>query len=311
MSDLRLLIITGLSGAGKTEACRALEDSGYYVVDNLPPALIPTFAELCRQSGGIDRAALVVDIRGREFFADAQLALGQLEALGIPFEILFLEADDETLIQRYKESRRAHPMARGGRVADGISEERLRLGPLRARAHRTLDTGRLRQAELRVRLREMYGDPQPPRLRISLVSFGFKHGLPADADLVLDVRFLPNPHYVPGLRAGSGQDAAVAEYVLRWPLTRQFLGLANALLDFLVPNYQAEGRAELIIAVGCTGGRHRSVVIAESLAAHLRAGGCSVAVVHRDCAAEGPEADPRPGLDPLGEEGPDAPPPVP
>jgi len=297
VSDLRLVIISGLSGAGKTEASRALEDAGYYVVDNLPPSLIPTFAELCRQSAGIDRAALVVDIRGREFFADANAALSQLGAEGVPFEILFLEADEETLIQRYKESRRHHPMAPQGRVADGIAEERRRLEPLRGRANRILDTGGLRQAGLRARLRELFADSTPVGLRVTVVSFGFKHGLPPDADLVLDVRFLPNPHYVAELRDHSGREAAVSDYVLRWPVTRRFLDVTFALLDFLVPNYQSEGRAELIVAIGCTGGRHRSVVIAAALAEHMRGPGRSVDVVHRDCdsgSGDAPSPDPEP-----------------
>ncbi len=293
MSDLRLVIITGLSGAGKTEASRVLEDAGYYVVDNLPPSLIPTFAELCRKSAGIDRAALVVDIRGREFFADAAAALAEIEAQGVPFEILFLEADDDTLIGRYKESRRSHPMAPDGRVADGIAGERLRLGPLRGRAHRIIDTGGLPRADLRARLRGLYAEGAQARLRISVVSFGFKYGLPADADLVLDVRFLPNPYYVPELRAKSGREPDVAKYVLRWPATRRFLDLAGALLDFLIPNYQTEGRAEVVLAIGCTGGRHRSVVVARALAEHLRGPGRRVALVHRDCDQDG-SGDPEP-----------------
>jgi UPF0042 nucleotide-binding protein len=292
--DLRLVIITGLSGAGKTAASRALEDMGFYVVDNLPPALIPTFAELCRASAQIDRAALVVDVRGREFFASTSQALAQLEAQGVPYQVLFLEADDQTLLQRYKETRRQHPMAAHGRLADGIAEERRLLAPLRGRAHRVIDTSRLRQAELRERLREALALDTSPRLRVTLLSFGFKHGLPPDADWVLDVRFLPNPHYVPELRAKSGRDEAVADYVLRWPVTRRLLELVCPLLDFVLPQLQGEGRAEVVIAVGCTGGRHRSVVIAEALAEHLRAGGRTVQVVHRDCDLE-PDGEPPAG----------------
>ncbi len=283
MSDLRLVVITGLSGAGKTEASRALEDAGFYVADNLPPALIPTFAELCRRGTAIDRAALVVDIRGREFFSSLTSALATLEADGVPYQILFLEADDATLIHRYKESRRQHPLAPHGRVADGIAEERRRLQPLRGRAHRVLDTGTLRQAELRTRVRELFAAEATSRLRISVVSFGFRNGLPQDADLVLDVRFLPNPHYVESLRPHSGRERAVAEYVLRWPVTRKLLELTYGLLDFLLPHYQTEGRAELIVGIGCTGGRHRSVVVAESIGEHLRGLGRTVEVVHRDC----------------------------
>lgn len=283
MTDLRLVIITGLSGAGKTATSRALEDMGFYVVDNLPPALIPTFADLCRASAQIDRAALVFDVRGREFFASASQALAQLEANGVPYQILFLEADDAALISRYKESRRHHPMAPHGRVADGIAEERRQLGPLRGRAHRVIDTSHMRQGELREQLREMLMVEAGGRIQVTVLSFGFKHGLPPDADLVFDVRFLPNPHYVPDLRPRSGRESAVAEYVLGWPVTRRLLDLLYALVDFLLPNYQNEGRAELVLAVGCTGGRHRSVVVATALAEHLRAPGRMVEVLHRDC----------------------------
>lgn len=290
LHDLRLVVITGLSGAGKSAASRALEDVGFYVVDNLPPALIPTFAELCRKSAEIDRAALVVDVRGREFFASAAQALAALESQGVLYQILFLEADDETLLQRYKESRRQHPMAPHGRVADGIAEERRQLAPLRGRAHRVIDTGRLRTGELRTSLQEwLHAGGGGSRLRVTLVSFGFKHGLPPDADLVLDVRFLPNPHYVPDLRPHSGRDRDVADYVLGWPVTRRYLELTFAWLDFLLPHYQGEGRAELVVAVGCTGGRHRSVVVAAAIAEHLRAPGRIVDLMHRDCDRPGVE----------------------
>ena len=283
LHDLSLVVITGLSGAGKTAASRALEDVGFYVVDNLPPALIPTFAGLCRGSAEIDRAALVVDIRGREFFASAAQALSDLEASGVPFQVLFLEAADEVLIQRYKESRRQHPMAPHGRIADGIAEERRQLDGLRGRAHRVIDTGRLRPGELRARLQDWLQAQAARRLRVTVLSFGFKHGLPPDADLVLDVRFLPNPQYVPDLRPRTGRDRAVADYVLGWPLTARYLELTQGWLDFLLPHYEGERRAELVIAIGCTGGRHRSVVLAGVLAEHLRAPGRIVELVHRDC----------------------------
>lgn len=282
VGGVRLVVITGLSGAGKTEASRALEDMGFFVVDNLPPALIATFADLCRDSQQIDRAALVIDARGGEFFSDALAALERLRSRGIPYEILFLQADDETLIQRYKESRRQHPMAPHGRVADGIAQERRVLAPLRDHAAYVLATDRLRQGELRAQLRQWFGEASGRPLRVTVVSFGFKHGLPPDADLVLDVRFLPNPHYDPRLRAGSGRDPQVADFVLHRPETARFLALTQPLLDFLLPQYQAEGRAELVLAIGCTGGRHRSVAVAEALGDHLRSGARSVEVVHRD-----------------------------
>ncbi len=293
LTDVRLVVITGLSGAGKTEASRAMEDMGFYVVDNLPPTLIPTFADLCRGSAHIDRAALVLDVRGREFFASVSAELQRLKARGIPYQILFLQAEDETLIHRYKESRRQHPMAPHGRVADGIAAERRLLAPLRDQANQVLDTDRLQQGELRARLRQIFGEGQSAQLRITVLSFGFKHGLPPDADLVLDVRFLPNPHYDLGLRGFTGRDPIVAAYVLERPETARFLELTRPLLDFLVPRYQAEGRAELVLAVGCTGGRHRSVVVATVLAEHLRAPGRTVEVVHRDVERpDGPAATP-------------------
>ncbi len=276
------MVITGLSGAGKTEASRALEDMGFFVVDNLPPALIATFADLCRDSQQIDRAALVIDARGGEFFSDALAALDRLRARGMPYAILFLQADDETLIQRYKESRRQHPMAPHGRVADGIAQERRLLAPLRDHADYVLATDRLRQGDLRAQLRQLFGDAGGRPLQVTVVSFGFKYGLPPDADLVLDVRFLPNPHYDPRLRQGSGRDPQVAGFVLDRPETARLLSLAKPLLDFLLPQYQAEGRAEVVLAIGCTGGRHRSVVLAEVLGDYLRAGARSVDVVHRD-----------------------------
>ena len=291
MSDVRLVVITGLSGAGKTEASRALEDMGFFVVDNLPPALIATFADLCRGSRQIDRAALVVDARGGEFFADALAALQQLRARGVRYEILFLQAKDETLIVRYKESRRQHPMAPHGRVADGIAEERRLLAPLHDRADYVLATDSLRQGGLRAQLRQLFGAPAGQLLRVTVISFGFKYGLPPDADLVLDVRFLPNPHYDPRLRERSGLDAQVAAYVLERPETEQFLALARPLLDFLLPHYQAEGRAEVILAIGCTGGRHRSVALAASFGEHLRGAGRTVEVLHRDVDRVDAEAD--------------------
>jgi UPF0042 nucleotide-binding protein len=280
---LQLVLVTGLSGAGKTEASRALEDAGFYVVDNLPPALIPTFAELCAGSAHVHRAALVVDIRGGEFFDSVAAALAGLDAAGVSYEILFLDADDAVLVRRFKESRRRHPLAPLGRLADGIAEERRRIAPLRARAQRVLDTTGLRPAELRARVRALYAQEGTPRLAVTLVSFGFKHGIPADADLVFDVRFLPNPHYDPALRPLSGRDQAVADFVLRSPVTRRFLDLVQPLLDFLLPHYAAEGKAQLVVAVGCTGGRHRSVAVVDALAERLRTPGFSVEVCHRDC----------------------------
>lgn len=284
MHDLSFVIITGLSGAGKSLAMRSLEDLGYFCIDNLPPSLIPKLAELFQQaSGRIRRVGLVVDIRGGEFFDHVIGALDELEGLGVPYQILYLEASDDTLVRRYKETRRRHPLAPEGRILEGVKEERRRLEPLRGKAHRILDTTDTSPRELQAEVREIFqSDGEPPRMVVNLLTFGFKHGLPIDADLVLDVRFLPNPHYVGPLREHTGLEPAVRDYVLRWSVTRQFLDRLTDFLDFLIPHYVNEGKSQLTIAIGCTGGRHRSVVVAEYLAEHLRGRHQRVAVQHRD-----------------------------
>lgn len=282
--DLRLVVVTGLSGAGKSEAIKSLEDLGFFCVDNLPPALIPTFADLLVQTGGrVNRAALVIDVRGREFLDDAVSALRQLEAKGVPFQVLFLEASDEALVNRFKETRRRHPLAPGGRILAGIEAERQRLEPLRGLAHRIVDTTGMTPRALRERLRAWYGSGADTPLVVTILSFGFKHGIPLDVDLLVDVRFLPNPHYVPSLRERTGRDPQVVEYVLGWPVTQRFLQLFGGLLDFLLPQYVSEGKSSLTIGIGCTGGRHRSVVIADVFAARIAAQGFRVVTEHRDC----------------------------
>ncbi|MEX2355645.1 MAG: RNase adapter RapZ [Thermaerobacterales bacterium] len=282
--ELSFIVITGLSGAGKSQAMRSMEDQGYFCVDNLPPALLPKFAEICqRASAKVRRVAAVVDIRGGEFFDRAVEALAELDEMNISYHILFLEADDETLIKRYKETRRRHPLAPEGRVLAGINAERQRLETLRGRAHRIIDTGVLRPADLAVRLAQLYGDEHGgPGMTISIISFGYKHGLPLDADLVMDVRFLPNPHYVTSLQHLTGHDPEVKEYVLKWPITRQFLRRLKGWIGFLVPQYVNEGKSHLTIAIGCTGGQHRSVVVALQLAEYLRRRFPRVVVDHRD-----------------------------
>lgn len=284
MDGIRFVIITGLSGAGKTEVMRSLEDLGFFCVDNLPPALIPKFAELCRQSGGkLGRIALVVDIRGGDFFDSAVEALEELERTGFAYEILFLEASEEVLVRRFKETRRRHPLAAEGRIVEGLAEEARRLETLRGKAHHIIDTSNLAPRDLRRLVAERFAGAGPEgRMTVNLVSFGFKHGLPLDADTVLDVRFLPNPHYVPSLRPLTGEDPDVREYVLKWPLTKQFLARAWALISFLLPHYVNEGRSEFTLAVGCTGGQHRSVVVVNTLAERIRALGFTVTVTHRD-----------------------------
>ena len=280
----RFLIVTGLSGAGKTLAKRAFEDQGYFCVDNLPPALIAAFAELCAQSNGrVSRVALVVDIRGGEFFNDFFAALDQLDAMGFAHEVLFLEADDDTLIRRYKETRHRHPLSDKVGVEEAIHAERQVLQDIRGRANIIIDTSRLSPAQLRDKLLQMFSDEHGMgEFVIAIVSFGFKHGLPTDSDLVFDVRFLPNPQYVDDLRPLDGREPAVARYVLRSALTKAFLRRLAGFLEFLVPHFVSEGKTQLVIGIGCTGGRHRSVAIADRLAASLRSKRHTVVVAHRD-----------------------------
>jgi UPF0042 nucleotide-binding protein len=283
LNQLKFVLITGLSGAGKTETVRILEDLGYFCVDNLPPALIPKFAELCIQSEGkINHVALVCDIRGRGFFDHLIEVLEDLEDSGFSYEILFLEASDETLVRRFKESRRRHPLLPDGSVLDGIRQERHRLEELRGRAHRVIDTSFITPRELRQELSRWFGEAASHRaMTVSVISFGFKHGLPLDADLAIDVRFLPNPHYVESLAPFTGNDAAVRDYVLKWSVTQRFLQKLLDLIEFLLPQYVKEGKQELVIAIGCTGGQHRSVTIANHVADFIREQGYVVNVEHR------------------------------
>lgn len=290
--DVRFIIITGLSGAGKTQAIKALEDLGYFCVDNLPPQLIPKFAELCRHSASSRRVAVVCDIRGGEFFDAVFGALAELDREGMPYQILFLEANDETLVRRHKETRRRHPLAANGRILEAIEEERRRLQALRGRATKVIDTSDLTPQKFREEIIQIFaGEGGLERLIITVVSFGFKYGLPLDADLVFDVRFLPNPHYVDELRPLTGNDPRVDAYVMSWPVTRRFMRRIADLLDFLLPHYVREGKTQLAVALGCTGGRHRSVVIANHLGEQLRAQGHTVLIEHRDAARGGGDAE--------------------
>lgn len=278
----KLVIVTGLSGAGKTQAVRCLEDLGFFCVDNLPPDLIPGFAELLRQPGvEVKRVALVMDIRGGTFFNALFKALSFLEQSDLHYEILFLEAGDEALVRRYKETRRRHPLSPD--LLEGIRAERKRMEELRGRASKIIDTSELTPQQLREQIRELYGEENQSPLVITVVSFGYKYGIPLDADLVMDVRFLPNPHYLPELRDATGQDQVVKDYVLGTPATQEFLGRFTDLLRFLVPYYVSEGKSHLVIAIGCTGGQHRSVVLAESIGSFLEQNTYyRVSVKHRD-----------------------------
>ncbi len=261
----RVVIVTGMSGAGKTVAVQHLEDLGFFCVDNLPPILIPKFAELIQQSQGrINKVALVIDMRGREFFATLEESMKSLrEQFTIPYEILFLDANDNVLVQRYKETRRKHPLAKDGSLVDGIQAERLVLEDLRRMSDVVIDTSQMKPLQLKERLASVVTGSDETSLAIHFVSFGFKYGVPIDADLMFDVRFLPNPHYIPELKPQTGQHPDVYEYVMKWSETQQFLAKFQDMLNFLIPQYKKEGKSQLIVGIGCTGGKHRSVAVAE------------------------------------------------
>ncbi len=282
--SIRFVIITGLSGAGKSYAIKCLEDLGYFCVDNLPTTLIPTFAELCAQSSRAMRdIALGVDVREGEYLAHLLETLQELRARGHQAEVLFLEASDEALVRRYHETRRRHPLAGEGNVLDGIRAERKALAHLREIADRIIDTSALTVHQLKDQVVQAYGlVTARGALTVALVSFGFKHGVPYDADLVFDVRFLPNPHFVDRLRPLDGRDRPVEEFVLSFQESRELLARLEDLLRFLLPLYQREGKAYLTVAIGCTGGRHRSVTLVELLRTFLEGLGVSPIVRHRD-----------------------------
>jgi Predicted P-loop-containing kinase len=285
---MRFVIVTGLSGAGKTQAIRCLEDLGYYCVDNLPPTLLPKFAELCFQTEGkIDRIAMVIDIRGGRFFDDLFESLNELKSQSYKYEILFLDASDDVLIKRFKESRRSHPLASNGRVQDGIKEERERLKEVKSRADSIIDTSNLTPRQLKEEIVHIFVDNKDYEgIIVSVVSFGYKYGIPLDSDLVFDVRFLPNPYYVETLKKKSGRDEAVSEYVMRWPETKEFLKRVTDMVEYLIPYYIKEGKTQLVISIGCTGGRHRSVTLAEKLYEALKQNGHRVVVNHRDISGD-------------------------
>ena len=280
-----LVVITGYSGAGKTEAIAAFEDGGYFCVDNLPPRMIGALGELFRHEGShVRRGAVVSDVRGGEYFDELVGVLEDLEADGLEPTVIFLEADERTLVDRFKETRRRHPLAPEGRVIDGIRAEQLVLGPLRELADVVMDTTDLTGAMLRRRITtEILGRDGARRLAMTILTFGFKHGPPRDADLVLDVRFLPNPHYREDLRPLTGRDSAVVAHVESGELASGFYDRMLPMLDFLLPAYVAEGKTHLTLAIGCTGGRHRSVCVADRVAAHLEdRDDVRLRVVHRD-----------------------------
>jgi UPF0042 nucleotide-binding protein len=276
-------IITGMSGAGRSETAHSLEDLGYFVVDNMPPALLGKMAELASRPGGPARIAIVVDVRGGVFFEELTEALAELKTLHIDARVVFLDAADDDLVSRYEGTRRRHPLAPADRVVEGIRKERHMMAPLRGDADMVIDTSGLTPHDLRDRIREAFGDAPPEEaLQISVVSFGFKYGAPRDADTILDVRFLPNPHWVEELRPLPGTEPAVRDYVRGQPDYRAFIDQVRDLLDVAVPGYIREGKSYLTLAIGCTGGRHRSVVAAEDVGAYFRDRGLPVVIVHRD-----------------------------
>jgi UPF0042 nucleotide-binding protein len=283
-SEARVVVLTGVSGSGKTTALRALEDAGYYCVDNLPIVFLEKLLELSAHTKGeVTRIGLVVDAREGRFLGDAPRIIEEVRRSGARVDVLFLDASDEALLRRYSETRRKHPLAMSASsVPEGIAAERQALEPLKAFANEVVDSSTLNVHELKRLIHTRFVEGPVPQLGVTLVSFGFRYGLPAHADLVFDVRFLPNPYFVPELKPHVGTEPMVAEYVLGQPDAGPFLARVADLLQFLLPRYRAEGKSYLTIAVGCTGGRHRSVAIAGALARRLEAVGADVRLWHRD-----------------------------
>lgn len=279
-----ILIISGLSGAGKSRVAAALEDLDFYCVDNMPVSLIPKFAELCAATRGrYDRVALVTDVRSRESFSELFEALDELHDLGFEYKILYVDATVETIVKRYKETRRRHPLDTEGVSLEGAVHKEIKiLEPVRIRADFVIDTTGLTLGRLQRTLRRMFGAQDDNGLRISVMSFGYKHGLPIDADIVFDVRFLPNPFYVQELMNKTGLDADVRDYVFRNGQADAFLTRLEELLEYLLPNYEEEGKLSLTIAIGCTGGHHRSVAVSEALSEYFVKKGYFTECIHRD-----------------------------
>ena len=280
-----VLIVTGLSGAGKSSTMKALEDIGFYCVDNIPPALISTFVDVCLQSRGrLRRLAIVTDLRGGEMFEGIVDELRKLEQSGCDYKILFLDCDDEIIIHRQKETRRKHPLQDicEGSIKQAVERERQMLAPIYARADIIVNTSNLTATDLRERIIAIFGETGKDRFLLRVISFGFKYGLPEEADLVFDVRCLPNPFYIAELKHKTGLDLAVREYVMSFAQSRELMDRLSDLLDFLMPHYRNEGKNELVIAFGCTGGHHRSVTFAELMRIHLEEAGLRVLIEHRD-----------------------------
>lgn len=282
---MEFVIISGLSGAGKSQAASIMEDMGFYCVDNMPVSLIPQFAELCMAgTGQYERVALVTDVRGGQSFNGLFQALDSLHAMSCDYRILFMEAGQETIINRYKETRRSHPLAKNGRsLADAVREETAVLAPVRRRAEYIIDTSALSTAKLRGEIMRLFGDgDRSEGMNVSVISFGFKYGIPIEADLVFDVRFLPNPHYIAALRSKTGLDEEVRTFLFGYRQTTDLMDHLERLMNFLLPLYVEEGKTALVIAIGCTGGKHRSVALTRALADFIRQKGYNACENHRD-----------------------------
>lgn len=281
---MKMVIVTGMSGAGKSTALNVLEDDGYYCVDNMPISLVMNFAELAaRQNQGYDKIALGIDIRSGSALSEFADVLDKMSGRGIQYQILYLDASDDTLVKRYKETRRTHPLAKAHRVDQGIRLERERLAFLKKRADFIVDTSQLLTRELKAELSRIFvGEEEYHNLYVTVLSFGFKYGIPADADIVLDVRFLPNPYYIEELRPLTGNDSQIRDFVMKCQEAQEFLAKVDDLIKFLLPNYVKEGKNSLVVAIGCTGGKHRSVTLANAIAARIADTEYGCKVEHRD-----------------------------
>ncbi len=279
-----VIIVTGLSGAGKSQAINCMEDLGYYCIDNMPPALINSFLDLImRDKVAVEKAAFTIDIRGGEFFDDLKSSLEDLEEAGLKFRVMFLEASDEVLIRRFNETRRAHPLACAGNTLEGITLERQRLLEIRKISDYVIDTSNMKTAQLKEEIKKLLlSEKEDPNFTISIQSFGYKHGIPLDADMVFDMRFIPNPYYLKSMRKLTGNSEKVSNYVMKFPETREFLNTVHELINRLIPSYVREGKFHLVIAIGCTGGQHRSVAVANELSKRFLEEGKRVITVHRD-----------------------------
>lgn len=282
---MKLVIVTGMSGAGKGTAVKIMEDMGYYCVDNLPIPLVEQFVDFTLQSEDeLEKVAVSIDIRNSNALSELEEVLERIRQKGIRFEILFLEAEDSVLVKRYKETRRSHPLAGGGRIDKGIGLERKKLAFLKEQADYIIDTSRLLQRELKAELERIFvRDEDYRNLYITVLSFGFKYGIPTDSDLVFDVRFLPNPYYVEGLRQKTGNDIEIQDFVMQYKEAHEFLDKLEDMIKFLIPNYVTEGKTQLVISIGCTGGKHRSVTFANELYDRLKeCSGYGIKIEHRD-----------------------------